>query len=71
MRTWHKIVTEVKVLSGAKRNRTDLLRYLVRRPALLVAIAGYETVLLVSSRAENRLKLLAQVKASTLIGCPF
>ncbi len=36
MRTWHKIVIEVKVLSGAKRNRTDLLRYLVRRRALLV-----------------------------------
>lgn len=71
MRTWHKIVTEARVLSGAKRNRSDLLRYLLRRPALLAAMAGYETALLVSSRAENRLKLLAQVKASALIGCPF
>jgi len=71
MRTWHKIVTEATVLFGAKRNRMDLLRYLRRRPALLAAMTGYETALLLSSRAEDRLKLLAQVKASALIGCPF
>ena len=71
MRTWHKIVTEAKVFFGAKRNRTDLLRYLLRRPALLAAMMGYETALLLSSRAENRLKLLAQLKTSALIGCPF
>jgi alkylhydroperoxidase family enzyme len=71
MRTWHKIMTEVKVLSGAKRNRTDLLRYLLRRPTLLAAMMGYETALLLSSRADDRLKLLAQLKTSALIGCPF
>lgn len=71
MQTWRKIMNEVRVLSRAKRNRTDLVRYLVRRPALLAAVGGYESALLFSSRAENRLKLLAQVKASTLIGCPF
>ena len=53
MRTWHKIVTEAKVLSGAKRNRMDLLRHLVRRPALLAAMAAYEVTLLLSSRAEG------------------
>ena len=71
MRTWHKVVGEAKVLAGAKRNRTDFLRYVVRRPALLAAIAAYETAVLFSSRTENRLKVLAQVKASGLIGCPF
>jgi hypothetical protein len=71
MRTWHKIVTEAKVISRARRNRMDALRYLIRRPALLAAMMGYETALLLSSQAENRLRLLAQVKASTLIGCPF
>lgn len=71
MRTWHKIVTEAKVFSGARRNRMDALRFLIRRPALLAATMGYETALLLSSQAENRLKLLAQVKASALIGCPF
>jgi len=71
MRTLRKIVGEAKVLPRAKRNRTDVLRYLIRRPALLAAIGAYETALLLSSRAETRLKLLAQVKASALIGCPF
>ena len=71
MRTWHKIVTEVRVLSKAKRNRMDVLRYLLRRPTLLAAMVGYETALLLSSQAETRLKVLAQVKASALIGCPF
>lgn len=71
MRTWRKFVTEAKVVSRAKRNRLDLMRYLIRRPALLAATGGYETALLVSSRAETRLKLLAQVKASALVGCPF
>jgi hypothetical protein len=49
----------------------DALRYLIRRPALLAAMMGYEIALLLSSQAENRLNLLAQVKASTVIGCPF
>ena len=71
MLTWRKLVTAVKVLSGARRNRTDLLGFLVRRPALLAATSGYETALVLSSRAPNRLKLLAQVKTSALVGCPF
>jgi hypothetical protein len=71
MRTWRKVVAEVRVMSRAKRNRFDLVRYLVRRPALMAAVSGYETALLVSSRAENRIKLLAQVKTSMMIGCPF
>lgn len=71
MRTLAKVVAELKVLVRARRNRSDLLRYLVRRPALLGAVGTYETALLVSSRAATRLKLLAQVKTSSLIGCPF
>ena len=71
MRTWHKIASEARVLSKAKRNRVDLLRYLVRRPALFAAVAAYEAALLFSSRTDNRLKLLGQVKAAALIGCPF
>ena len=55
----------------AKRNRTDLLRFLVRRPALLAAVGTYETALLASGAADNRLKALAQIKASSLVGCPF
>ncbi|MGH8995278.1 MAG: hypothetical protein ACRDYB_04495 [Acidimicrobiales bacterium] len=64
-------LTQLRVMSRAKRNRTDLLRYMARRPALLGAMVGYETALLVSSRAPDRLKILADVKATALIGCPF
>ena len=71
MRTLRKIGAELRTLTRAKRNRTDAVRWLVRRPALLAGIAGYESALLVSSRAETRHKLLAQVMASSLIGCPF
>jgi hypothetical protein len=49
----------------------DLLRYLVRRPALLAGASVYEAALLVSSRVDSRRKALAQVKTSALIGCPF
>lgn len=71
MRTLRKIAAEIKVLARARRNRLDLLRFLVRRPAILGAVAAYETALVVSSRADTNLKLLAQVKTSSLIGCPF
>ena len=42
-----------------------------RRPALLLAVGGYETALLVSGRVESHLKALAQIKTSALVGCPF
>jgi hypothetical protein len=71
MRTIRKLISEFQVLRSARRNRFDLLRYLIRRPALLAAVSGYETALNLSSRAETRLKSLAQVKTSSLIGCPF
>ena len=71
VRTPRKVLVELRVLTRARRNRFDLLRFLVRRPALLGAVAAYETGLLVSSRAETGLKLLAQLKTSSLIGCPF
>ena len=37
----------------------------------MAAVGGYETALILSSRAENRIKALAQVKTSQLVGCPF
>ena len=66
-----KLVAYARTLVRAKRNRTDLLRWLWRRPALLGAVSTYETAILLSNRADTRLKLLASMKASTLTGCPF
>ena len=71
MRTLRKINAELRVLTSARRNRTDAVRWLVRRPLLLGAIGSYETALLLSSKAQTCLKLLAQLKAASLVGCPF
>jgi hypothetical protein len=62
--------TEIRVFSRARRNRSDVLRFL-RRPALAAGMAGYEVGLLLSSRVETRLKFLAQLRSAALIGCPF
>jgi hypothetical protein len=60
-----------RVLSHAKRNRTDAMRWLIRRPALFAIVYGYETSALLSNGTDTRLKLLAGLKASSLTGCPF
>lgn len=59
------------VLRRAKRNRADLLRYLVRRPAILGAVGAYEAAVMFSNRVDTRVKYLASTRASSLIGCPF
>lgn len=71
MRLPRKVWAYLRTLVRARRNRTDLLRYLWRRPALLTAVLAYETAVLVSSRLDTRLKMLADVKTSSLIGCPY
>jgi hypothetical protein len=53
------------------RRVPDLLRLLVKRPTILAAVGTFETALLVSNRIDGRLKALAMLKASSLVGCPF
>lgn len=67
----HKLRAYKEIVGRGRSNRTDLVRHLVRRPAILGAIFGYETATLVSGKLSPRLKTLAEVKASGLIGCPF
>jgi len=71
MKLLRTVLAYGRVLPRARRNRTDLVRRLVRRPALGAAVAVYETALFVSGRVDGRLKGLAQLRASTRIGCPF
>ena len=66
-----KILAYAKVLPKARRNRLDLMGYLARRPAILLAVGGYEAATFVSGRVDSRVKALASVKASSMIGCPF
>jgi len=70
MRPLAKLRAYASVMRRAKRP-LDLLRLLRRRPALLLAVNGYEMALMASNRVEARLKALAQIKTSALIGCPF
>ena len=69
MALFGKLKVYAKIMRRAKR--MELLRLLRRRPALLLAVNAYEMALLVSSRVDARLKGLAQIKTSALIGCPF
>lgn len=66
-----KVAAYLRVLPRARRLRVDLVGWMYRRPQILASIGAYEGALFVSNRAEDRLKLLAQLRVSSLIGCPF
>jgi AhpD family alkylhydroperoxidase len=66
-RLWHYL----KVLSRARRNKSDLVRWLLRRPQLLVGVSVYETALMLSSRVEPKLRELAELKAAGMVNCEF
>jgi AhpD family alkylhydroperoxidase len=59
------------VLPSGKRNRVDLLSWLLRRPQLAAAVGGYETALVFSGRLDTRLKYLAELKAAAMITCEY
>jgi hypothetical protein len=68
------LVARLKAYAGVMRQarRPNPVPHLFRRrPALLLAVGAYETALLASGRVESRLKALAQIKTSALVGCPF
>lgn len=71
MRTPRRIWSHLRVLTKARRNRSDLLRWLGRRPQLLAATAGYETALLLANRVDPKLKQLASSKAAAMVNCEF
>lgn len=61
-----------RVIARARNRRMpDLLRLLMKRPAIMAGVGTYETALLASGKVDMRLKTLAQIKAASLIGCPF
>lgn len=66
-RTWHYI----KALRSARRNRTDLFGWLIRRPQLLFSTLVYETALLFANRLDPHLKELAELKTAGLVNCEF
>ena len=71
MKSLSKLRAYAAVVPRGRRNRADLVRYLVRRPALLAAIGTYEAAVMVSNSVDAHLKSLALIKSSALTGCPF
>jgi hypothetical protein len=71
MRLLRKLWVYARVLPRARRNRNDLTRWMVRRPALLGAIGAYESAVMVSNRLDGRVKAFASLRASMQAGCPF
>lgn len=60
-----------RILPRRREVPADLLRLLAKRPALMGAVGTYETALILSGQVDSRLKALASLKSSALIGCPF
>ncbi len=71
MRVWTRVRHYVAALGKAKRNRSDLGGWLVRRPQVLVGTGVYETMLLLSNRLDPRLKELAELKTAGVVNCEF
>ena len=65
-----KLKAYARVMRRAQRPM-DTLRLLRKRPALLLGVHAFEAALFASGRVDVRLKTLAQIKTSALIGCPF
>ncbi len=63
--------TFARILPRRREVPADLLWLLVKRPALMGAVGTYETALILSSQVDSRLKALASLKSSALVGCPF
>lgn len=66
-----KALAYARVIPRARRNHLDLVKNLVRRPAIGIADLTYEIAAFVSSSVDHRLKYLASAKVSSRIGCPF
>lgn len=66
-----RLAAYARIMRGAKRNQTDLMQYIGRRPAIAGAIGAYEMAVLFSNRVDIRVKYLASMRASALLGCPF
>lgn len=60
----------MRVMRRRKRpmETQNLLRL---RPALLLGVSSFEMALLASGRLDSHVKVLASIKTSALVGCPF
>lgn len=71
MRVIVRVRHYLAAMGRAKRHRSDLGGWLIRRPQVLVGTGVYETMLLLSNRVDPRLKELAELKTAGLVNCEF
>ncbi|WP_069163654.1 carboxymuconolactone decarboxylase family protein [Nocardia altamirensis] len=71
MRALTRIRHYGQAVRQAKRHRSDLIGWLLRRPQILVSTLVFETALLFANRLDPRLKELAELKTAGLINCEF
>jgi AhpD family alkylhydroperoxidase len=71
MKLLRHLAAYLRVFSRARRNRADLFRWYGRRPLLLGGMLAYETGGVFSNRLDPRLKLLAAIKVTGMVGCAF
>ena len=71
MKALRQLITNVGVLSQARRNRLDLVRALSRRPQLLIGTGVYELAIGLSASVEPRLKVLAELKVAAVVACEY
>ncbi|WP_328409485.1 carboxymuconolactone decarboxylase family protein [Nocardia sp. NBC_00403] len=71
MKAFARIRQTLLAIRQAKRNRSDLLGWLIRRPQVLMSTIGYETAMLFSNRLDPKLKDLAELKTAGLVNCEF
>ena len=56
---------------GRRKRPMEAMPLLRTRPAILMGVNLFEMSLLASGAAPVRVKALAQIKTSSLVGCPF
>lgn len=71
MRRIRELWTFARVFAGWREHRTDLMRWLWRRPVLAAGIMAAEAAETFSKTVDGRLKLLAQLRVAQLVGCEF
>lgn len=71
MRTLRQLVGVVRVLRKARRHRLGLLRVMGRRPQLLAAEGMFEIGVVLSARVDPALKMLAELRAASLVACEY
>lgn len=67
------LIAKLRMYAGIMRQAKrplESLRLMRQRPPLMFGAYAYELGLMVSSRVDARLKTLAQIKTSALVGCP-